>query len=92
MSFSLEKKIFCLVSYALTAVQTIPQFLRICKLTLFSILARISKNLDYEEYPSSRMTFPITLNFDDTIILLWFGRIGEVLMFEKVHLLPDAPF
>ena len=69
-----------------------PRFTRMSKLTLFSILARISENLDYKEHPSSRMPFAITLIFDDTSIPLWFGRMGDVLISEKVYLLPDASF
>ena len=65
-------------------VDIFPSSCESINLTLFSILARISKNLDYEEHPSSRMTFPITLTFDDTIILLWLGRMGNILIFEKV--------
>lgn len=66
--------------------------MRMSKLTLFSILARISENLDYKEHPSSRMSFAITLIFDDTTIPLLFGRIGDVLISEKVYLFPDASF
>lgn len=62
------------------------------KLTLFSILASISENLDYKEHLSSRMPFAITLIFDDTTIPLLFGRMGDVLISEKVYLFPDASF